>query len=63
MYSLNPAGFHWRTEYTTCSSLADTYISAVRTIFPGVVSIAQWVEVTDSAELGGIVERRCCRDR
>ena len=41
---------------TKCTALADTYISAIRTIFFGVVSIAQLVEVTDSAVLGGIVE-------
>ena len=34
----------------------DTYISAVRTIFYGVVSIAHLVEVTDSAVLGDVVE-------
>ena len=39
-----------------CTALADTYISAIRTIFLGVVSIAQLVEVTDSAVLGGVVE-------
>ena len=36
--------------------LADTYISASRTIFFGVVSIAQLVEVKNSAVLGGVVE-------
>ena len=41
---------------TTCTTLADTYISAIRTIFFGVVSIAQVVEVTDSALLGDVVE-------
>ena len=41
---------------TTCTALADTYISAIRTNFFGVVSIAQLVEVTDSAVLGGVVE-------
>ena len=41
---------------TTCTALADTYISAIRTIFIGVVSMAQLVEVTDSAVLGGVVE-------
>ena len=35
---------------------ADTYISAIRTIFFGVFSIVQLVEVADSAVLGGIVE-------
>ena len=39
-----------------CTALANTYISAVRTIFFGVVSIAQSVEVTDSAVLGGVAE-------
>ena len=39
-----------------CAALADTNISAIRTIFLGVVSIAQLVEVTDSAVLGGVVE-------
>ena len=34
----------------------DTYISAIRTIVLGVVSIAQLVEMTDSAVLGGVVE-------
>ena len=32
------------------------YISAIRTISFGVVSIAQPVEVTDSAVLGGVAE-------
>ena len=41
---------------TTCTALADTYISATRTTFFGVVSIGQLVEVTDSAVLGGVVE-------
>ena len=41
---------------TTCTALADTYISAIRTIFIGVVLKAQLVEVTDSAVLGGVVE-------
>ena len=39
-----------------CTALANTYISAIRTIFFGVVSIAQLVEVTDSAVLGGVAE-------
>ena len=39
-----------------CTAIADTNISAIRTIFFGVVSIAQLVEVTDSAVLGGVVE-------
>ena len=39
-----------------CIALANTYISAIRTIFFGVVSIAQLVEVTDSAVLGGVSE-------
>ena len=39
-----------------CTALANTYISAIRTIFFGVVSIAQSVEVTDSAVLGGVAE-------
>ena len=37
-------------------TLVDTYISAIPTIFFGVVSIAQLVEATDSAVLGGVVE-------
>ena len=37
-------------------ALANTYISAIRTIFYGVVSIAQSVEVTDSTVLGGVAE-------
>ena len=45
-----------KNSNTTCTALADTYISAIRKIFFGVVSIAQMVEVTDSAVLGGIVE-------
>ena len=45
-----------RTLFTTCTALANTYISAIRTIFFGVVSIAQSVEVTDSAVLGGVAE-------
>ena len=40
----------------TCTTLAHTYISAIRTIFLGAVSIAQLVEVADSAVLGGVVE-------
>ena len=43
-------------QYTTCTALANTYISAIRTIFLGVVSIAQLVEVRDSAVLGGVAE-------
>ena len=39
-----------------CTALSDTYICAIRTIFLGVVSIAQLVEVTESALLGGVVE-------
>ena len=39
-----------------CTALANTYISAIRTIFLGVVSIAQLVEVTDSAVLSGVAE-------
>ena len=39
-----------------CTALADTYISAIRTIFFGVVSIAQVEEVADSAVLGSVVE-------
>ena len=42
--------------FTTCTVLANTCISAIRTIFFGVVSIAQSVEVTDSAVLGGVAE-------
>ena len=38
------------------NALADAYISAIRTIFSGVVSIAQLVEVTDSAVLGGVAK-------
>ena len=45
-----------RTQYTTCTALANTYISTIRTLFFGVVSIAQLVEVTDSAVLGGVAE-------
>ena len=41
---------------TACTALANAYISAIRTIFFGVVSIAQLVEVTDSAVLGGVAE-------
>ena len=40
----------------TCTALANTYISSIRTILFGVVSIAQLVEVTDSAVLGGVAE-------
>ena len=43
-------------QYTTCTALGDTYISAIRTIFFGVVSIAQLVGVTDSEVLGGVAE-------
>ena len=47
-----------RTQYTTCTALSNTctYISAFRTLLFGLVSIAQFVGVTDSAVLGGIVE-------
>ena len=45
-----------RKNSNTCTALADTYISAIRTIFIGVVSIAQLGEVIDSAVLGGVVE-------
>ena len=45
-----------KNSNTACAALADTYISAIRTIFFGVVSIAQLVEVTDSAMLDGVVE-------
>ena len=45
-----------KNSNTTCTALADTYISAIRTIFFGVVTIAQLVEVTDSAVLGGVAE-------
>ena len=39
-----------------CTALANTYIRAIRTIVLGVVSIAQLVEVTDSAVLGGVAK-------
>ena len=39
-----------------CTALASTYISAIPTIFFWVVSIAQLVEMTDSAVLGGVAE-------
>ena len=39
-----------------CTALANAYVSAIRTIFFGVVSMAQLVEVTDSAVLGGVAE-------
>ena len=42
--------------YIPISVYINTYISAIRTIFFGVVSIAQSVEVTDSAVLGGVAE-------
>ena len=45
-----------KNSNTTCTALADTYISAIQTIFLGDVSIAQLVVVTDSALLGGIIE-------
>ena len=44
------------------NSISDVYcisqylFSAIRTIFLGVLSIAQLAEVTDSAVLGGVVE-------
>ena len=38
------------------NALADTYISAIRTICFGFVSIAQLIEVTDSAVLSCVVE-------
>ena len=34
--------------------------SAIQTIFLGVVSIAQLVEVTDSAVLGAVAGKQCC---
>ena len=43
----------------SCTASADTcttYTSAIRTIIFGVVSIAQLIEVTDSAMLGGVPE-------
>ena len=40
----------------TRTALSDTFISATRIVFIGVVSIAQLVEVTDSAVLEGVVE-------
>ena len=66
MYSLNPAGFHLQTEKMlriSKKSIDDVCcisripISALfeQSIF-GVVSIAQSVEVTDSAVLGGAAE-------
>ena len=39
-----------------CTALANTYVSAIRTMFFGVVSMAQLVEVTNSAVLGGVAE-------
>ena len=39
-----------------CTALANTYVSAIRTIFFGAVSMAQLVEVTDRAVLGGVAE-------
>ena len=38
------------------TALANTYTSAIRTIFLGVISIAKLVKVTDSAVLGGVAE-------
>ena len=40
----------------TCTALSDTYINTSRTIFFEVVLVAQLVEVTDCAVLGGVVE-------
>ena len=46
-----------KTQYTMCTALANTPNNcAIRTIFFGVVSIAQLVEVTDSAVLGSVAE-------
>ena len=45
-----------KNSNTTCTALADIYISGIRTIIFGVVSVAQLVEVADSAVLGGVVE-------
>ena len=48
-----------RTSYTTCTALADTYTSAIRTLFlvgGRVISIAPLVEVMDSAVLGAVVD-------
>ena len=45
-----------KNSNTTSTGLADTYISAIPTILFGVVSMAQLVEVTVSAKLGGVVE-------
>ena len=65
MYSLNPAAFHLQTEKMRRirtnsiydgTALADTCICAIRTVFWGVDSIAQLVEVTDSVVLSGVVE-------
>ena len=44
-----------RTQDLDNTALTETYISAIRTIF-GVVSIAQLVEMADSAVLGGVVD-------
>ena len=43
-----------KNSYTSCNALAHTYTSAIETIFSGVVSIADLIEVTDSAVLGGV---------
>ena len=45
-----------KNSNTTCTAFADTCVSVIRTIFFGVVSIAQLVEMTGSAVLGGVVE-------
>lgn len=44
-----------KNQYTTCTALSDTCISAIRTVFFGDVSIAQVVEVTHSAVPDGVV--------
>ena len=44
-------------QYTMCTALADTYISAIySTNLFVVVSIAQLIEVADSVVLGDVVE-------
>ena len=45
-----------RTQYKTCTALSDSNIGTTLTISFEIVSVAQLVNVTDSAVLGGVIE-------
>ena len=45
-----------KTQYRTCTALSHSNISTTQTISFGIVSVAQLVNVTDSAVLGGVIE-------